>query len=79
MACETAKNLPNAPSGVYSGTNESTSNGLGTRDVVVQVYELSGYTQVEVDVARTNTTTVTLSWVATANVAADSYRVVVAS
>ena len=53
------------------------THSLSTRDVEVQVYELSGYTQVEVDVARTNTAAVTLSWVATANVAADSYRVVV--
>jgi len=53
------------------------AHDIGTRDVNVQVYELSSYTQVEVDVARTNTTAVTLSWVATANVAADSYRVVV--
>lgn len=55
------------------------THNLGTRDVTVQVYELSGYTQVEVDVTRTSTSVVTLSWVATANVAADSYRVVVAS
>jgi hypothetical protein len=53
------------------------THGIGTRDVTVQVFENSTYTQVEVDVARTNTTTVTLSWVATANVAADTYRVVV--
>ena len=53
------------------------AHNLSTRDVEVQVYELSGYTQVEVDVVRTNTAAVTLSWVATANVAADSYRVVV--
>jgi hypothetical protein len=53
------------------------THSLSTRDVDVQVYELSGYTQVEVDVVRTNTAAVTLSWVATANVAADSYRVVV--
>ncbi len=53
------------------------THSLGTRDVTVQVYELASYTQVEVDVARTNTAAVTLSWVATANVAADTYRVVV--
>ncbi len=55
------------------------THNLGTRDVIVQVYELSGYTQVEVDVARTSTSVVTLSWVAAANVTADTYRVVVAS
>lgn len=53
------------------------THSLGTRDVTVQVYELSGYTQVEVDVARTSTSVVTLSWVSASNVAADSYRVVV--
>lgn len=53
------------------------THNLGSRDVTVQVYELSGYEQVEVDVARTNTTAVTLTWVATANVVADSYRAVV--
>jgi hypothetical protein len=53
------------------------SHGIGTRDVTVQVFENSTYTQVEVDVAHTDTDTVTLSWVATANVAADSYRTVV--
>jgi hypothetical protein len=50
---------------------------MASRDVNVQVYELSTYEQVEVDVARTNTAAVTLTWVATANVAADAYRVVV--
>lgn len=55
------------------------THNLGTRDVIVQVYELAGYTQVEVDVARTSTSVVTLSWVAAANVTADTYRVVVAS
>jgi hypothetical protein len=53
------------------------THNLGTRDVTVQVYELSGYSQVEVDVARTNTTAVTLSWVASANVEANTYRAVV--
>jgi hypothetical protein len=53
------------------------THSLGSRDVEVQVYELSGYAQVEVDVVRTNTAAVTLSWSATANVSADTYRVVV--
>jgi hypothetical protein len=53
------------------------THGMASRDVNVQVYELSTYEQVEVDVARTNTTAVTLTWVATTNVAADAYRVVV--
>jgi hypothetical protein len=53
------------------------THGMASRDVNVQVYELSTYEQVEVDVARTNTAAVTLTWVSTANVAADAYRVVV--
>ena len=53
------------------------THGMASRDVNVQVYELSTYEQVEVDVARTNTAAVTLTWVATANVSADTYRVVV--
>jgi hypothetical protein len=53
------------------------THSLGTRDVTVQVYELATYTQVEVDVARTNTDAVTLSWVASANVEANTYRAVV--
>jgi hypothetical protein len=53
------------------------THGMASRDVAVQVYELSTYDQVEVDVTRTNTAAVTLTWVATANVAADTYRVVV--
>lgn len=55
------------------------THNLGTRDVTVQVYELSGYTQVEVDVVRTSTSVVTLSWVSAANVSANTYRVVVQS
>lgn len=53
------------------------THNLGSRDVTVQVFENSTYTQVEVDVVRTNTTTVTLSWNSSANVSADTYRVVV--
>jgi len=53
------------------------THGMASRDVTVQVFELSTYEQVEVDVARTNTAAVTLTWVATTNVAADAYRVVV--
>jgi hypothetical protein len=53
------------------------THGMASRDVNVQVFENSTYTQVEVDVARTNTAAVTLTWVATANVSADTYRVVV--
>ncbi len=55
------------------------THNLGSRDVIVQVYEVSGYAQVEVDVIRTSTSVVTLSWVASSEVAADTYRVVVTS
>jgi hypothetical protein len=53
------------------------THNLGTKDVTVQVYDLATDADVEVDVVRTSTSVVTLSWVAGANVAADSYRVVV--
>ncbi len=53
------------------------THNLGTQDVTVQVYDLSSSAQVEVDVVRTSTSVVTLSWVASGNVPADSYRVVV--
>lgn len=53
------------------------THNLGTRDVTVAVYDLAGNSEVEVDVVRTSTEVVTLSWVASANVDADSYRVVI--
>jgi hypothetical protein len=53
------------------------THSLGTQDITVQVYDLSNSAQVEVDVVRTSTSVVTLSWVASGNVPADSYRVVV--
>lgn len=53
------------------------THNLGSRDVNVQVYETTGYGAVEVDVVRTSTSVVTLSWNASANVSADTYRVVV--
>jgi hypothetical protein len=52
------------------------SHGLDTRDVTVQLFDLDNYEQVEVDVVRTNASTVTLSWVS-GDVSANSYRVVV--
>lgn len=61
------------------GDNSNTSFGvtheLNTRDVTVQVYDVATNETVEVDVVRTNTSTVTVSF----NVAptTDSYRVVV--
>jgi len=53
------------------------THSLGTKDITVQIYDLANDTDVEVDVVRTSTSVVTLSWVASANVAADSYRVVI--
>lgn len=54
------------------------THNLGIRTVVVQVYSLeAGYEQVEVDVARTDTNTVTISWVASATVAQNKYQVVI--
>lgn len=53
------------------------THNMNSRDVAIQVYEISGYAQVEVDVVRTNANTATLTWVSTANVAADTYRAVV--
>jgi hypothetical protein len=53
------------------------THNLGTKDITVQVYDLANDTDVEVDVVRTSTSAVTLSWVAGATVAADSYRVVI--
>jgi hypothetical protein len=53
------------------------SHNLGIRTVLVQVYDLAGFEEVEVDIERTNTSTVTLSWVAATTVAANSYQVVI--
>jgi hypothetical protein len=53
------------------------THNLGIRTVVVQVYETSTFDQVEVDVERTNTSTVTLQWPASATVTAGAYQVVI--
>jgi hypothetical protein len=53
------------------------THNLGTRDVVIQVYDISTFEEVVVDVDRTNTNTATLSWVAADDVDADSYKVVI--
>jgi hypothetical protein len=53
------------------------THNLGIRTVLVQVYELEGFDEVEVDVERTNTNTVTLRWVSAADVDPDSYQVVI--
>jgi hypothetical protein len=53
------------------------THNLGTRNVVIQVYDISSFEEVIVDVDRTNTNTATLSWVAADDVDADSYQVVI--
>jgi hypothetical protein len=53
------------------------THNLGIRTVVVQVYELETFDEVEVDVERTNTNAVTLRWVSAADVDPDSYQVVI--
>jgi hypothetical protein len=61
-------------SGVVTWT---VSHNLGIRTVLVQVYDLAGFEEVEVDIERTNTSAVTLSWVSATTVAANSYQVVI--
>jgi hypothetical protein len=61
-------------SGVVTWT---VTHSLGTSDVTVEVFEKATSATVEVDVVRTNTNVVTLSWVAAATVTATDYRVVV--
>lgn len=66
-----------ASASVGNGANTSfaVSHNLGTRDVVVNVYDNATYDTVEVDVVRTDTNTVTVSF---ANApASNAYRVVV--
>ena len=71
----TAANAEIIPS---SGTATWTiTHNLGIRTVLVQLYTLDTFETVEVDVARTDANTVTLTWVASATVAADSYQVVI--
>jgi hypothetical protein len=53
------------------------THNLGTRNVVIQVYDIASFDEVIVDVDRTNTNTATLSWVAADDVDADSYQVVI--
>jgi hypothetical protein len=52
-------------------------HNLGTQDVLVQLYTLDDFEQVEVSVERTNTNEVTLRWVSAADVTVGEYRVVV--
>lgn len=53
------------------------THNLGTTDVVVSLKDLSNNAFVEADVVTTNSTTVTISWNASATVSANAYRVVV--
>lgn len=66
-----------AAANVGNGVNTSfaISHNLGTRDVQVQVYDNSTFDTVEVDVVRTDTNTVTVSF--TAAPTSNAYRVVV--
>lgn len=66
-----------AAANVGNGVNTSfaISHNLGTRDVQVQVYDNATYDTVEVDVVRTNTNTVTVSF--TTAPTSNAYRVVV--
>ena len=67
---------PELISGSGSVTWTVTHN-LGTRNVVIQVYDIASFEEVIVDVDRTNTNTATLSWVSSDDVDADSYQVVI--
>jgi hypothetical protein len=61
-----------------SNTSYGVQHGLGTRDVIVQVYDTGGsptYETVIVDVVRTDTNNVTVSF--SSIIASNSYRVVV--
>jgi hypothetical protein len=53
------------------------AHNMGIRTVLVQVYTLDDFEEVEVDVERTNTNEVTLRWVSESDVPADSYQVVI--
>lgn len=66
-----------AAANVGNGSNTSfaVNHNLGTRDVVVNVYDSSTYETVEVDVVRTNTNTVTVTFASAPS--SNAYRVVV--
>lgn len=53
------------------------THNLGTKHVIVQVYETATDDSVEVDVERTNTNAVTLQWVSGSTVALGSYEVII--
>lgn len=62
---------------VSGGIEWVVTHNLGTKNVIVQVYDLNTSDEVVVDVERTNTNQVTLNWVAGDDVLADNYQVVV--
>jgi hypothetical protein len=71
----TALNTELTPSsGVVTWT---VTHSLGTAEVIVQVYDKNTLALVEVDVVRTSSTVVTLSWAASATVSANAYTVTV--
>jgi hypothetical protein len=53
------------------------THSIGTLDVTVQIRDLADNALVEADVVITSTNVVTISWISSATVSADSYRVVV--
>ena len=53
------------------------THNLGTKHVLVQVYETDFDDMVEVDIERTNTNQITLQWVAGSTVAAEKYEVII--
>jgi hypothetical protein len=53
------------------------THSLSTQDVIVQLRDGSTNAVVEADVVLTNSSTVTISWISTTNVAAGAYKVVV--
>lgn len=61
--------------GNSASTQFTVTHNLGTRDVVVNVYDNSTYETVEVDIARTTTSAVTVTFAAAPST--DAYRVVV--
>jgi hypothetical protein len=53
------------------------THNLGTKHVLVQVYETDFDDAVEVDIERTNANQITLQWVAGSTVAAEKYEVII--
>lgn len=70
-----ANNTSLTPSG--GQVTWTVTHNLGTKDVIVRVMQADGDYEVEVDVARTSTNAVALSWPSAGTVSADAYRVVI--